>query len=640
MGHRPCLVTCHFPGFIASYCTESRGEKCPRAAASTASSVQERAHYGSRPASGPTVRVEARPPRRRKPTTWEPTTAFTRPRGGVRSQVLVHKRAFHDYFITHLPSSSLHPDSRSSYGPHHKFPRSASEPHTAGWKRPPAALPLAKGLSRDLTVVRIPLESAKYHFGISTARGTRPCNEDTYKAGVIEIPAFARRAPVSLTRSAKDAASGGGGAAGSAGGDPQCFYFGVFDGHGGSDCSAFLREQLHTYIEGAARKLGLPSSLPYEDSSLSSASVNPPGSAQSGFEGDVFERLHPQTAGGEEETARDRSQAQAHARAMNLQHALVASWAETIGGYFKRFYPEQFRQGRPNDSLAAGQDARLQLRRSGAEPAVEGVDIESVLTYAFLQADFDFVVEQAKKLDEDIVRLDRALNEDEILGQASRKAGGPKARKFTGGSTCSVAMVSTPTPTPFWNPSTPSTLMTSHVGDTRILLCSTANGRAVALTTNHHPSATVEGRRLRRFAASFVTDAFGDERVGGLANTRAFGDLHSKPLGVSAEPEIRRVELQPAEFSFLVLMSDGISGLLGDQEIVDIVKESRTPEQGAKDVVGFATEVSSEGDNATCMVIRLGGWERRGEGGGGSLSTKEIREWRRQEAAQPRNRRQ
>jgi protein phosphatase PTC6 len=27
--------------------------------------------------------------------------------------------------------------------------------------------------------------------------------------------------------------------------------------------------------------------------------------------------------------------------------------------------------------------------------------------------------------------------------------------------------------------------------------------------------------------------------------------------------------------------------------------------------VGFATEVSKEGDNATCLVIRLGGWERR-----------------------------
>ena len=124
--------------------------------------------------------------------------------------------------------------------------------------------------------------------------------------------------------------------------------------------------------------------------------------------------------------------------------------------------------------------------------------------------------------------------------------------------------------------------------------------------------------------------------MSGLANTRSFGDVQSKRIGVSAEPEIRRIEMGPAEYSFLVLMSDGISGTLLDQEVVDIVKEAKTPDQGASDVVKFATEVTREGDNATCLVVRLGGWERRLEGGLGSLGTKESREWRRQEATDPR----
>jgi protein phosphatase PTC6 len=136
-----------------------------------------------------------------------------------------------------------------------------------------------------------------------------------------------------------------------------------------------------------------------------------------------------------------------------------------------------------------------------------------------------------------------------------------------------------------------------------------------------------------------VTDSFGEERMSGLANTRAFGDMRSKRIGVSAEPELRRYELGPAQYSFLVLVSDGVSGTLNDQEIVDVVKEAKTPEQGARDVVGFATEVSREGDNATCLVIRLGGWERRGEGGMGSLGTKEARDFRRQDATDPRTRR-
>jgi protein phosphatase PTC6 len=114
--------------------------------------------------------------------------------------------------------------------------------------------------------------------------------------------------------------------------------------------------------------------------------------------------------------------------------------------------------------------------------------------------------------------------------------------------------------------------------------------------------------------------------------------MASKRIGVSAEPEICRFELEPAEYAFLVLVSDGISGTLSDQEIVDIVKEARTPEQGAKDVVNFATEVTTEGDNAIALVLRLGGWERRSEGVHGSLRTKEMRDWRRREALDPRSR--
>lgn len=148
----------------------------------------------------------------------------------------------------------------------------------------------------------------------------------------------------------------------------------------------------------------------------------------------------------------------------------------------------------------------------------------------------------------------------------------------------------------------------------------------------------MESDRLRRFAATFITDSFGEERMSGLANTRAFGDMGSKRMGVSAEPEIRHLELNPSEYAFMVLVSDGVSGTLIDQEIVDVVKEAKTPEVGARDVVGFATEVSAEGDNATALVIRLGGWERRGEGGGGSFGTKEAREWKRKDAADPRGR--
>jgi protein phosphatase PTC6 len=510
-------------------------------------------------------------------------------------------------------------------------------------------------------VVRIPLKSAKHHFGVSVSRGSRPYNEDSHQSGVIELPAFAKKAPPSISKNPKASTGEGTGAEGP-NGDPQVFYFGVFDGHGGAECSGFLREQLHDYIEKAAADFEM-------QSSLHGPSTGKRERAPGKYEGDVEDLKRGKEALDSIETTHENEistkrvtnddgrpkgakdvyhppypgdppliQEANKEKIKTMEKSLVTSWRELVGGYFRRFKPAYFSlysgyQGLGEESASLG---------ASGEGTSVGAAIEEVITYAFLKSDFDFVSAQAHKMEErqDMTRAERPLNDDDILGKPSMAAGqigGPK--RFTGGSTCSVAIISTPTPTPFWNPATPSSMLVAHVGDTRIILCSTATGAGIPLTTNHYPSSPVESNRLRRYAATFVTDSFGEERISGLANTRAFGDIASKRIGVSAEPEIKRVELGPAEYSFLVLISDGVSGTINDQEVVDIVKEAKTPEQGARDVVSFATEVSAEGDNATCIVIRLGGWERRQEGGVGSMGTKESRQWKRDSANDPRGRR-
>lgn len=93
-----------------------------------------------------------------------------------------------------------------------------------------------------------------------------------------------------------------------------------------------------------------------------------------------------------------------------------------------------------------------------------------------------------------------------------------------------------------------------------------------------------------------------------------------------------RRELEPGEYAFMVLVSDGVSATLTDQEICDIVKECKTPDEAGRELVEFAEEVTTEGDNATAVVVRLGGWEKRGLGGEGYMGTKELRAWRRDEA--------
>ncbi|KAM7184647.1 phosphatase 2C-like domain containing protein [Naviculisporaceae sp. PSN 640] len=556
------------------------------------------------------------------------------------------KRGFHNYFVTHLPSSSLHPDSRSSSGPGHKLPRSASTPHTPGPGSSPAVAP-PNMPSRDLTVVRIPLRSAKHHFGAFNSRGQRVYNEDTNQAGTIDMPAFAKRVPVSLSRSQLKS-QGEGTSAASAFGDPQIFYFAVFDGHGGSECSEFLRDELHGYIEEAAAEFGLGSSLkqpfrastqdPVVDRPQQRAQIEPPDSnkVQSDAElptvnkrGGIKEVEPAQPIESKEPVPATAD----FSKVFKLQSELLREYRNTIGGYFRRFNSPYFSV--PTRLNSTDEPA------PGDLPPEVPVTIESVLTYAFLRADLDFVTAQARKKDPDDPYVsDFPLNQDEILGSphhfppSGHGIGGPV--RFKGGSTASVALISTPTPAPFWHPAAHSTLMVAHVGDTRILLCETATGIARPVTADHHPSSPTEANRLRRFAESLVTDSFGEERISGLANSRAFGDMQSKRIGVSAEPDITRVELAPAQYSFLALMSDGVSGTLSDQEIVDVVKEAKTPEEGAKHVVEYATEVTTDGDNATCLVVRLGGWERRSEGGLGSLGTKEVRDARRAEALDPR----
>lgn len=627
----------------------------------------------------------------------------------------VQKRHFQSYFITYLPSSSMHPDPRGASGPHHKLPREESVPHKDTTGSTPAAPP-PNLANRNLTVVRIPLRSAKHHFGTCVSRGTRIYNEDANQAGIIDMPAFAKRAPISLVQSKNAMQRSGQGMTGeSIFGDPQIFYFAVFDGHGGIECAEFLRNELHGYIEEAAHNFKLGSSLrsrkrqmqlmeesrrqgeerkrkrekrekqnhgkdgkdraqapkkaeihndqtsQKDNSGMNTGSSTPsvivtnyllPDSEAKGPEalaevkmkcpkevreeasipetndyGAIIEEQNPPAVPGANPTPAPVSDLP---RAIVLERELCQEYKRTIGGYFRRFRPPYFDlDSSPDDPVGI----------------CVPVTVESVLTYAFLRADLDFVTAQARKPDpDDPYVADFPLNSDEILGSPNHRPpsghsiGGPT--RFKGGSTASVVLISTPTPAPFWHPAAHASMLVAHVGDTRVLLCETATGLSKPLTSDHHPSSPQESRRLSRFANSFVTDSFGDQRIGGtLANSRSFGDMGHKRIGVTAEPEITRVDMGPAEYSFIVLCSDGVSSSLSDQEIVDVVKEARTPEQGARAVVEFATEISENGDNATCQVIRLGGWERRSEGGLGSLGTKEIRDMRRAEALDPRRRR-
>ncbi|CDS03491.1 hypothetical protein LRAMOSA00893 [Lichtheimia ramosa] len=243
----------------------------------------------------------------------------------------------------------------------------------------------------------------------------------------------------------------------------------------------------------------------------------------------------------------------------------------TYGGYFRRFkIPNSL-----ND-----------LVDEDMKPKVDPDDLtlEQRLTLAFLQADAECL---------DLLRDD-----------------GPEG--YHEGSTGSIAIIEPQDQKPFWD-SQAYDIIIGHVGDTRILLCDASTGEVVTLTTgDHHPGNPLEQDRLRKYAGFVTTDSWGDDRIlGMLATSRAFGDAKLKRYGVSAEPDVVRYSIRkdnPA--AFLVLVTDGLTSVMSEQEIVDIVKKGADPTMSTKKLVDIADQYGTE-DNCTAMVVRLKDWGTR-----------------------------
>lgn len=193
----------------------------------------------------------------------------------------------------------------------------------------------------------------------------------------------------------------------------------------------------------------------------------------------------------------------------------------------------------------------------------------------------------------------------------------------------------------FYQDNVLSRLVVAHVGDTRAIICD-KDGLAHSLTKDHHPSNPIESSRLRKLSAGLImTDSFGEERFLNFANTRSFGDISAKNVGITSEPEISEYLIGNStmieEFKndednfeiinnneikdfggdegFIVLISDGITNNLSDQEIVDLImmnfnnkgNNKGNPMNGSREVVEFVQCINGD-DNATCLVIRLNGW--------------------------------
>ncbi|KAG6862414.1 hypothetical protein C0995_011854 [Termitomyces sp. Mi166 len=262
------------------------------------------------------------------------------------------------------------------------------------------------------------------------------------------------------------------------------------------------------------------------------------------------------------------------------------AWAKELGGYFRRF---------KGGALAPW------ITSTENTPAL---DLEARATEAFFE-------------------VDRNLSSDPVSQSC--------------GATASVVLLhSLDAPaTPFFS-SEKLVLTVAHCGDTRVLLCSVNAGRVVPMTETHHADAHVESIRLRRMmGASLITDSFGESSL---------GDLRFKKYGVTPEPQVQTKLLDGdtffllyqrlcfiphsgKEWAYIVLVSDGVSSILSDAEVVDLARGARDPKAAAENILAFAQELGGE-DNATAIVVPLAGWGKIV----GPDATKDLREYRRQQA--------
>ncbi|KAK0208129.1 protein serine/threonine phosphatase 2C [Desarmillaria ectypa] len=358
-------------------------------------------------------------------------------------------------------------------------------------------------------VIRIPLGSPKV-IGVASSRGTRSHQEDFYSFATLTLDPEELRA--SLKRFQKvdwDPNTTG---------KPfnsQIAFIGIYDGHGGSAVSQYLRQELHGLFE-SVKKSDIPE---------------------------------------------------------------LYAWIHELGGYFKRFKGGALQPWihDPNN------------------PHV--YDLEARATQAFFE-------------------VDRNMSTDEIAQSC--------------GATASVALLQsldTTATAPFSAKTVALTV--AHCGDTRILLCSTDSAKVFRMTDKHHADARVESIRLRRMmGASLITDSFGESRwMGALENTRGLGDLQFKKFGVTPEPEIRTKLLEGNKWAYMVLVSDGVSSILSDDEVADLARGAPDPKVAAERILAFVEELSGE-DNATALVVPLAGWGKVT----GPDRTKSLRDYRREQA--------
>jgi len=168
-------------------------------------------------------------------------------------------------------------------------------------------------------------------------------------------------------------------------------------------------------------------------------------------------------------------------------------------------------------------------------------------------------------------------------------------------------------------------LLIANVGDSRAVLGRahpSLGVQAVALTTDHTLKDHGERNRCRQAGGQvepIYVPGLGyrgparlwkvKQREGGLAVSRAFGDMALRDAGVSAVPDVRVQDITPDD-RFVILASDGVWDYVSNDEACQIAQGTADPREASNLIVEKARsrwEKSGGGyvDDVTALVARL-----------------------------------
>jgi protein phosphatase len=86
------------------------------------------------------------------------------------------------------------------------------------------------------------------------------------------------------------------------------------------------------------------------------------------------------------------------------------------------------------------------------------------------------------------------------------------------------------------------------------------------------------------------------------ARKHPFRNVITQALGNGADLDIAIQEIQVKELDRLLLCSDGLSGMVQDKDIWRIIRESKTLQEAAEQLISVARENGGE-DNITVLII-------------------------------------